>query len=31
VARTLLLFLLVNLGALIGEYVAGIKILRAVL
>lgn len=30
VARILLLFMLVNLGALAGEYIAGIKILRAV-
>ena len=30
VARTLLLFILVNLGALIGEYVAGIRILHSV-
>ncbi|EQD28803.1 pheromone shutdown protein [mine drainage metagenome] len=30
VARTLLLFMLVNLGVLAGEYIAGIKILRAV-
>jgi pheromone shutdown protein TraB len=30
VARTLLLFMLVNLGALAGEYIAGIRILRAV-
>ena len=30
VARTLLLFMLVNLGALAGEYIAGIRILRSV-
>lgn len=30
VARTLLLFMLVNLGALAGEYIAGYRILRAV-
>ena len=30
VARTLMLFILVNLGALIGEYIAGIRILQTV-